>query len=280
MKVNLQIGSSIFRLRRIRMEDGTVFSINWSSDCVGGTYIYITRCNHGSEMANEINIVLKPSDLAERKMGESAFLRPIWWGMSRLQNLTSTPRASSISLFSLSPGPMCLTEKSSCRGNILSICLEEEEEEEAAAAVVLRPRAVVRKDAPLFPIPDWSFQTTRLLSLRRLHGAPALTDLAKKIPQDLAQLCISKSLCENKCAETRGEPLFVCVVVHPHWDYWCDPCRRLCQLLQTAEFQRLHRCTSADQSERRSCCDAVTSPGQTAAELPPLACLRRGRQDV
>lgn len=70
------------------------------------------------------------------------------------KNLTSTPRASSISLFSLSPGPMCLSAKSSCLGKILSICLE------AAAADVLRLRlsaaavvvVVVDRDAPRFRI--------------------------------------------------------------------------------------------------------------------------------
>lgn len=31
--LNLQIGSSIFKLRWTRMEGGTVFSINWSTDC-------------------------------------------------------------------------------------------------------------------------------------------------------------------------------------------------------------------------------------------------------
>lgn len=75
-------------------------------------------------------------------------------------NLTSTPRASSISLFSLSPGPMCLSAKSSCLGKIRSICLE------VAAADVLRPRlsaaaaaaaavvvvVVVVRDAPRFRI--------------------------------------------------------------------------------------------------------------------------------
>lgn len=32
-KTNLQTGSSIFMLRRMRIELGTVFSINWSTDC-------------------------------------------------------------------------------------------------------------------------------------------------------------------------------------------------------------------------------------------------------
>ena len=42
---------------------------------------------------------------------------------------TSSPSASSISLFSLSPGPMCLSAKSSCLGRILSIRLEEVEQD-------------------------------------------------------------------------------------------------------------------------------------------------------
>lgn len=33
IKINLQTGSSIFMLRRIRIELGTVLSINWSIDC-------------------------------------------------------------------------------------------------------------------------------------------------------------------------------------------------------------------------------------------------------
>lgn len=109
-------------------------------------------------------------------------------GLMCSPNLTSSPRASSISLFSLSPGPICLSAKSSCLGKSLSICLEE------TAAEVLKPRAAVGRHALLFGTMHRSFQTTRLLSLRCLHGALGFTDLAKKIPQDLAQLCIFKSL--------------------------------------------------------------------------------------
>lgn len=187
-----------------------------------------------------------------------------------LKSLTSSPRASSISLFSLSPGPMCLSAKSSCLGSILSICLEE------AAADVLRPRAavVVVGDAALCRILHWSFQTTRLLSLTRLHGAPGFTDLAMKIPQDLAQLCISKSLRKTSPQEKQREkkphnnlvtpcpPLASGAELSPPLTLsdWCEPCRRLCQLLQTAEFIQLHGCTRADQSERGVLRDAVDEP--------------------
>lgn len=106
-------------------------------------------------------------------------------------NLTSTPRTSSISLFSLSPGPMCLSAKSSCLGKILSICLEE------TAADVRTLRAA---DAAPVRFRHRSFQATRLVSLRCLHGAPGFTDLARRIPQDLAQLCISESL-RGECTE-------------------------------------------------------------------------------
>lgn len=39
MKVNLHTGSSIFILRCMRMEPGTVFSINWSIVCGGGSIL-------------------------------------------------------------------------------------------------------------------------------------------------------------------------------------------------------------------------------------------------
>lgn len=176
-------------------------------------------------------------------------------------NLTSSPSTSSISLFSLSPGPMCLSAKSSCRGSILSICLDEER-----AADVRKPRVVVTaaaaagvRDAPLFRILHcWSFQATRLLSLRCLHGAPGLTDLARKIPQDLAQLCISKSLSGDKSAET-GETFFP-----THWD-GCDPCRWLCQLRQNWRVYTTARLHKSEPIRAETVRDAVTSPGQTAA---------------
>lgn len=38
IKINLQTGSSIFILRRIRIELGTVLSINWSIDCHRNDY--------------------------------------------------------------------------------------------------------------------------------------------------------------------------------------------------------------------------------------------------
>lgn len=138
---------------------------------------------------------------------------------------------------------MCLSAKSSCLGNILSICLEE------MAADVLRPRAAVVVDAPRFRIRHWSFQTTRLLSLRCLHGAQGFSDLAKKIPQDLAQLCIFKSLCKK----TLQKLLTPC----PPLNRQCSPPQRMMRFLQdtansstTAEFIQLHSCTRAGQSER------------------------------
>lgn len=109
-------------------------------------------------------------------------------------SLTSSPRTSSISLFSLSPGPMCRSVKSSCRGNILSICLEE------MAAEVLRALTAAsadddgdgeQADAPRVRNLPWTFNARRLLAVRCRHGALGFADLAKKSPQDLAQLCIS-----------------------------------------------------------------------------------------
>lgn len=131
---------------------------------------------------------------------------------------------------------MCLSAKSSCLGRILSICLEE------AAADVLRARARIL---------HWSFQTTRLLSLRWLHGALGPTDLAKKIPQDLAQLCISRPLRETNLRGKWWSPLllWLSAVFPPPW-LRCGARSRVCQLLQTAEFIQLHGCTSAGQSAR------------------------------
>lgn len=86
---------------------------------------------------------------------------------------------------------MCRSAKSSCRGRSLSICREE------AAADVLRVRAAELGDAPRTLRP--SFQTTRLPSRRCPRGAPGCTDLAKKIPQDLAQLCISGNFASQVC---------------------------------------------------------------------------------
>lgn len=172
-------------------------------------------------------------------------------------NLTSSPRASSISLFSLSPGPMCLSAKSSCLGNILSICLEE------TAADVLRPRAAVVMDAPRFRILHWSFQTTRLLSLRCLHSALGFTDLAKKIPQDLAQLCISKSLCKTSLQKKQNKLLTPCPPLtlqsFPHWD-WYDSCRRLCQLLQNCRVYTTAQLHKGGPIRPETLRDAVRSP--------------------
>lgn len=189
-------------------------------------------------------------------------------------NLTSSPKASSISLFSLSPGPMCLSAKSSCLGNILSICLEE------TAADVLRPRAAVGRDAPLFRILHWSFQTTRLLSLRCLHDALGFTDLAKKIPQDLAQLCISKSLSKTSLQKP-VKPFFLPSHgrVSSHWDC-CDPYSRLCQLLSNCRVYTTAQLHKSGPIRVETLCDAVTSPGQTAAKLshvPRVHCPEEGK---
>lgn len=114
---------------------------------------------------------------------EVTVFKLLWFCVQNIQirNHTSSPSKSSISLFSLSPGPMCLSAKSSCLGKILSICREER------TAEVRRPRA------SMFLILHWSFHTMRLWSLRCRQGARGFTDLAKKIPQDFAQLCISES---------------------------------------------------------------------------------------
>lgn len=108
--------------------------------------------------------------------------------------LTSSPRTSSISLFSLSPGPMCRSVKSSCRGNIFSICLEE-----TAAEVIRALTAAPAEDdgdgehaeAPRFRNLPLTFHAKRLLAVRCRHGPLGFADLARKSPQDLAQLCIS-----------------------------------------------------------------------------------------
>lgn len=116
------------------------------------------------------------------------------FNFGKYASLTSSPRTSSISLFSLSPGPMCRSVKSSCRGNILSICLEE------MAAEVLRALTAAsadddgdgeQADAPWVRNLPWTFNARRLLVVRCRHGALGFADLAKKSPQDLAQLCIS-----------------------------------------------------------------------------------------
>lgn len=145
---------------------------------------------------------------------------------------------------------MCLSAKSSCLGNILSICLEE------TAADVLRPRAAVVMDAPRFRILHWSFQTTRVLSLRCLHGALGFTDLAKKIPQDLAQLCISKSLRKTSLQKNKTNCWRLVLPslgrVSPT-ETDAIPAGDSANSFKTAEFIQLHSCTRADQSERRRC---------------------------
>lgn len=158
---------------------------------------------------------------------------------------------------------MCLSAKSSCLGNILSICLEE------TAADVLRPRAAVVMDAPRFRILHWSFQTTRVLSLRCLHGALGFTDLAKKIPQDLAQLCISKSLCKTSLQKTKQT---VDALSSPHSAEF--PPLRLMRFLQEtlptpSKLQSLYNCTVAQERTNQSGDAAWRSEesGQTAAKL-------------
>lgn len=168
---------------------------------------------------------------------------------------------------------MCLSAKSSCLGSILSICLEHK------AADVFKPRTVVR-DAPLLPILLWSFQTTRLLLLKCLHGALGFTDLARKIPQDLAQLCIFKSLPDDTCRCRNWWGLFPshtrssCSVCYPY-GHWCSS---LCQLqFQTAHFIQPQSCPSAGQSEARSAVTCWRAPFKTAAKLSWRA-LRHPRQ--
>ncbi len=155
---------------------------------------------------------------------------------------------------------MCLSAKPSCLGNILSICLEE------TAADVLRPRAAVGRDAPLFRILHRSFQTTRLLSLRCLHGALGFTDLAKKIPQDLAQLCISKLLCKTSLQKL--------VTPYPPLARHSFPplrlMRSLQELLPTPSNCRVYTTAQLHKSgpiRAEMLRDAVRSPDQTAAEL-------------
>lgn len=158
---------------------------------------------------------------------------------------------------------MCLSAKSSCLGNILSICLEE------TAADVRRPRAAVVMDAPRFRILHWSFQTTRVLSLRCLHGALGFTDLAKKIPQDLAQLCISKSLRKTSLQKTKQT---VDALSSPHSAEF--PPLRLMRFLQEtlptpSKLQSLYNCTVAQERTNQSGDAAWRSEesGQTAAKL-------------
>ena len=195
------------------------------------------------------------------------------------KSLTSSPRASSISLFSLSPGPMCLSAKSSCLGSILSICLEE------AAADVLRPRAavVVFGDAAPCRILHWSFQTTRLLSLTRLHGAPGFTDLAKKIPQDLAQLCISKSLRKTSPQEKKKQnknntttwwrlvlPSLLGAEFSPPSSHSRTDAIPAGDSANSFKLQSLYNCTVAQERTNQSgacCVTRLMSPGQTAAKL-------------
>lgn len=241
IKANLQTGSSIFILRCIRMEAGTVFSINWSIDWEKKMTLTII-----SQMKNRnLNILLKETVfmLTFDLITKARHRAQVSWDEQQL-NLTSSPRASSISLFSRSPGPMCLSAKSSCLGNILSICLEE------TAADVLRARAAVVRDAPLFRILHWSFQTTRLLSLRCLHGALGFTDLAKKIPQDLAQLCISKPLSKDKSAET-GEALSsrrsAQFFLHCDWDAVLAA-----ESANSFKLQSLYNCTVAQARANQS----------------------------
>lgn len=169
---------------------------------------------------------------------------------------------------------MCLSAKSSCLGNILSICLEE------TAADVLRARAAVVRDAPLFR--HWSFQTTRLLSLRRLHGALGFTDLAKKIPQDLAQLCISKPLRKTNLRKLVkpfppvAQHSFSSTVIEMRSVQLSLPTPSNCRVYTTAQ---LHNSGPIRAQMLR---DAVTSPGQTAAKLShvPAVHWTRGGQNT
>lgn len=69
------------------------------------------------------------------------------------------------------------------------------------AADVLRPLAAApteddgdgdEADAPRVRILPSTFHARRLLSVRCRHGAMGFADLARRSPQDLAQLCISE----------------------------------------------------------------------------------------
>lgn len=180
----------------------------------------------------------------------------------KINNLTSSPKASNISLFSLSPGPMCRSAKSSCLGKMRSICLDE------AAADVLRPRAAaVVRDAELrwSRILLWSFQTTRLPSLRCLHSALGFTDLATKTLQDLPQLCISNSLCGTSVPGGKN-PVDLCSAPFLSGDVPSTVRGdSLLPTLLTAHFPLLHSSRRADQSRAAMLRDAATSPGKTAA---------------
>lgn len=97
--------------------------------------------------------------------------------------LTCTPKVSIISLFSLSPGPMCLSEKSSCRGKRRSIWRWLPEDEARAAGPILvllflRTPSICLQGALLLP------PIALPCSLTDLHS----TD------QDLAQLCMVSAI--------------------------------------------------------------------------------------
>lgn len=176
-------------------------------------------------------------------------------------SLTSSPRTSSISLFSLSPGPMCRSVKSSCRGNILSICLEE------MAAEVLRTLTAAsagdgadgeQADAPRVRNLPWTFNARRFLSVRCRHGALGFADLAKKSPQDLAQLCIS-AISRKEGSINLKRCLALCPLRAPLLSH-----RSLLESLLTPkkrEFIQPHRFTKSDQSERSALRDVVRTPG-------------------
>lgn len=176
-------------------------------------------------------------------------------------SLTSSPRTSSISLFSLSPGPMCRSVKSSCRGNILSICLEEMAEE------VLRPLNAAsadadgdgeQADAPRVRNLPWTFNAKRLLPVRCRHGALGFADLAKKSPQDLAQLCISAISLLGRI--DKPETLSGALSSARSAVFPADPCWNLWLTPQKPEFIQPHRFTKSDQSNRSALRDVLRTP--------------------
>lgn len=167
-------------------------------------------------------------------------------------HITSSPRVSSISLFSLSPGPICLSAKSSCLGRSLSICREE-----VKAADVRRPRTV-EEAAWFWLLHNRSFPNAWLLPLKRLQCAWGFTDLAKMIPQDFAQLCILRSLYEL----FRKESFPLLSNESPR--HWCEFSTILWQLLKPLSLftAQLHKNWPIDKWD---VADALTSPTQTAA---------------
>lgn len=139
---NLHTGSSIFKLLPRRMNAGTVFSMRWEIDCNEGNNIKDTFwCTCEWKMS----CAWKSSEVCHREKNQchSGFYlntcnARVQIGQNRdvvhkfivyfrqVHFVTSSPRVLSISRFSLSPGPICLSEKSSCLGSILSIFLDDQ----------------------------------------------------------------------------------------------------------------------------------------------------------